>query len=210
MPIEGGHGLPGDAGRDPRWPAPTLPAVIELDGRRLRLRASPAAPLLRALARRNWMAFLPGLLGARDSRWISGRLDDPGDPLDLVELAAAAQWSAALVCRMPWWAAVRLASTAHEGWPWIDGRAALSGVDLLEMPVDRALAAVWAFLRDRRDTEEGVDSLTETVYGSGMQQLELAQRIAPRSLDALEAQWAAEAAASFAGMDGVWDPTAGA
>jgi hypothetical protein len=209
VPIEGGPGLPGALGRSARWPDPPLPAAIVLDGRRIVLRAGSTPVLMRALARRNWMAFLPDLTRGKDQAYLNARLDDPEDPLDLLELSVAAQWAAAHVCQMPWWAAVRLAATAREGWEWIDGRAALGGADLMELPVHRTLSAIWAFFRDRHETAEGVESLTSAVFDSGMDELILANRIAPSALDALEAGWAAEAAAQFtAGADGVWDPTA--
>jgi len=208
VPITGGPGLPGEGGSGAGWPGRPLPAVVLFDDREIRLHPAPAGPLLRALTRHNWTAFLPGLVRPRDALWLSRRLDDPRDPLDLLELSAAAKWVAGHACAMPWWAAVRLAVIAREGWTWIAGRAALEGRDLLAQDVDQVLAAVWAFLRDQRDTEEEVKKLTDSVWESGPEELELAQRVSPASLDMLEARWAAEAAASFGGMDGVWDPTA--
>lgn len=210
MPIEGGPGLPGDVGPDGGWPARPLPARIEIDGRSMLLRPGDTATLLRALSGRNWMAFVPGLLRPRDMRWLSERLDDPEDPLDLLELSAAAQWCAAHVCQLPWWSAVRLAATARVSWGWLYGSAVVGGCDLLSLEIDQALAVVWAFLRERREnTKESIEELTGAVYDSGMAELELASRVAPASLASIEAQWAEEAAMQFTGMDGVWNPMAG-
>lgn len=117
--------------------------ALAVDGRVLRVRNRPTVEWLDALSTQKLHKIVPGMLKNRDAQWLTGLLADPDNTLDTGDLRKMYEAVVLHVTGMPWWAAVRLANSTAIMWTLIDSVALTKNVDLLSIPIRRALAVVY-------------------------------------------------------------------
>lgn len=119
--------------------------TVALGGRRLRLGHRPTVRWLDALADQRLHAIMPGMLGDGDLGWYMQQLTDPRTSFDLKDSHKITHAVIRETTGLPWWTAVRLANALGRSWFLADAQALLRGVNLLRVPIRRALAVVYLF-----------------------------------------------------------------
>lgn len=119
--------------------------TVALGGKKLRLRERPTVEWLSALADQDLHLIMPSMLRNRDLHWYMSQLADPRCAFDLSDSHKVTHAVIGEVCKVPWWAAVRLANALGRSWFLADPAALLRSVDLLQVPVWRALSVVYFF-----------------------------------------------------------------
>jgi hypothetical protein len=128
---------------------------VLLDGEEYTIPALPARAWVVAHLDDDPLAVFPGLLPDDDEDALLDAIDDDEDTLTHqrcidVGLAVLSQASGG----WRWWEADRLVAVAAANWAMLDGGTARRGVDLLALPLDRFLAAVYAWRIENATKED--------------------------------------------------------
>lgn len=127
--------------------------TVALAGRRLTLHHRPTVRWLGALADQQLHTIMPGMLSTQDMHWYMHLLTDPRSRFDLQDSRKITHAVVREVTGLPWWAAVRLANALGRSWFLADSLALVKGVNLLAVPIRRALSVAYLFAAETCENE---------------------------------------------------------
>lgn len=135
-----------------------LPVTVTVDGLTFDVPPVPVADLIGILSTGRLSGIIPGRLTADQGQVWARHLLDPESPFDLADADAVARVVTEHITGVPAETAVTLAVWLTADWLLLDGYHLARGVDLLNMPPRRLMAALYAFrvehtAGDRGDTD---------------------------------------------------------
>ncbi|MFJ8934023.1 hypothetical protein ACIRLA_46410 [Streptomyces sp. NPDC102364] len=132
------------------------PVALEVDGQAAVCPHAAAEWWMRRLAAANWYGIAVGA-----APHLADRIGDALDAFDLDDAARIAIALTETVTGMSWPRAVRLAATVGANWPAFEAWAAThaAGLDLLNVPPRRTLAAAYAMLLAQCEKEAEAEAM---------------------------------------------------
>jgi hypothetical protein len=158
-------------------PAPAQPLDFEIDGETFTLPVLGTRAWLEILTLKRpgcWWQAIPTALAGTGFTRLYARLVDNDDTFDIDDLESVAEQVLPHVLGVEIDAASRLASGAYGNWMLFDSWAATVGLDPIELPIPRLLAASYAWRRAlcqetaelrRLDTEVFAPAPADTISG---------------------------------------------